>query len=57
LASRHPDWVLGFQEEVWWSRLAQPDLHTWRDEKPLRLHQNEPDRQEPAPKAVACYGL
>jgi transposase len=57
LASRHPNWVLGFQDEVWWSRLAQPDLHTWTDEKPLRLHQNEPDRHDPAPKAVACYGL
>ena len=57
MALRHPDWVLGFQDEVWWSRLAQPDLHTWTDEKPLRLHQNEPDRHDPEPKAVACYGL
>ena len=24
---------------------------------PLRLVQNEPDRHDPAPKAVACYGL
>ena len=42
---------------MWWSRLAQPDLHTWTDEKPVRLHQNEPDRHDPEPKAVACYGL
>ena len=42
---------------MWWSRLAQPDLHTWTDEKPWRLHQNEPDRHDPEPKAVACYGL
>jgi DDE superfamily endonuclease len=53
----HPDWVLGFQDEVWWSRLAQPNLQTWTDDKPLRLIQNEPERHDPEPKAVACYGL
>ena len=25
LASGHPNWVLGFQDEVWWSRYAQPN--------------------------------
>ena len=53
----HPDWVVGFQDEVWWSRLAQPTLRTWTDDKPLRLLQNEPDRHDLEPKAVACYGL
>jgi hypothetical protein len=53
----HPDWVLGFEDEVWWSRLAQPNLHAWTEDKPLRLIQNEPDRHDPEPKAVACYGL
>ena len=48
---------MGFQDEVWWSRLAQPNLHTWTDDKPLRLIQNESDRHDPEPKAVACYGL
>jgi transposase len=57
LALRHSDWVLGFQDEVWWSRLAQPNLQTWTEDKPLRLLQNEPDRHDPEPKAVACYGL
>jgi len=57
LAFGHPDWVVGFQDEVWWSRLAQPNLHPWTDDKPLRLLQNEPDRQDLEPKAVACYGL
>ena len=56
LALRHPAWVLGCQDEVWWSRLAQPTLHAWTAEKALRLRQNEPDRHAPAPKAVACYG-
>ena len=53
----HPDWVLGFQDEVWWSRYAQPHLQTWTAAKPLRLLQNEPDRHDPESKAVACYGL
>jgi hypothetical protein len=57
LAGRHPEWVLGFQDEVWWSRLAQPTLHTWTDHKPLRLLQHEPDRHDLEPKAVACYGM
>ena len=28
LAASHPTWVLGFQDEVWWSRLARPALHS-----------------------------
>src|SRR5436305_14685659 len=56
-ALEHADWVLGFQDEVWWSRYAQPNLQTWTEDKPLRLRQNEPDRQDAEPKAVACYGL
>ena len=38
LAQRHPDWVLGFQDETWWSRLAAPAMHAWAAEgHPLRL--------------------
>ena len=29
LAAAHPTWALGFADEVWWSRLAQPDQHRW----------------------------
>jgi hypothetical protein len=25
-AASRSDWVLGFQDETWWTRLAQPDL-------------------------------
>jgi hypothetical protein len=57
MALGHPHWVLGFQDEVWWSRLAQPDLHTWTDAKPLCLIQREPDRHDPAPQVVAYYGV
>ena len=48
---------MGFQDEVWWSRLAQPNLPAWTEAKPLRLVQNEPDRHDPESKAVACDGL
>jgi hypothetical protein len=58
LAARHPDWALGFEDEVWWSRLAQPALHAWTaEEGPLRLVEQAPARDDPDPKALACYGL
>jgi DDE superfamily endonuclease len=57
LARGHPDGVVGFQDAVWWSRLAQPYLHIWTDDKPVHLSQNAPDRHAPEPKAVAWYGL
>ena len=53
----HPDWVVGFQDEVWWSRLARPDLHAWAPSEPMRLHQVQADKEDTAPKALACYGL
>lgn len=49
--------VLGFADEVWWSRLAQPTLHTWADKQPLRLEQKARAPTDQAPKALACYGL
>ena len=48
--------MLGFADEVWWSRYAQPDLHAW-GEQPLRLAQREPGQADTDPKALACYGL
>ena len=30
-ARTHPTWALGFEDEVWWSREAQPPLHTWSE--------------------------
>jgi hypothetical protein len=57
LAATHPDWVLGFQDETWWSRLARPALHAWAGDEPLRLVERAPRRTDPDPKALACYGL
>jgi hypothetical protein len=53
----HPDWVLGFPDAVWGSRLAHPTLQTWTAAQPRRLLQNAPDRHDPEPQAVACSGL
>ena len=30
-ARAHPTWALGFGDEVWWSRLAQPNQHAWTE--------------------------
>jgi hypothetical protein len=35
--------VLGFQDECWWTRLAQPGLHAWTAGDPLRLVGNTRD--------------
>ncbi len=54
----HPDWALGFEDEVWWSRLAPPALHTWAEpDQPLRLVEQTVAKNDPDPKALACYGL
>jgi transposase len=58
LAQGHEDLLLGFLDEVWWSRLARPDLFAWQDDRqPLRLVEQTVARTDPDPKALACYGL
>ena len=49
---------MGFLDEVWWSRLAHPEQHRWV-ENAVRtpLHALERAKDDPAPKALACYGL
>ena len=54
----HPTWVLGFGDEVWWSRLAQPAMHAWMpDTSAMRLVEKVLPSDDPEPKALACYGL
>jgi hypothetical protein len=57
LARSHRDWVLGFADETWWSRLALPQAHAWTDGDPLHLIEREVPRDDPDPKALCCYGL
>ena len=57
LARGRPGWALGFADEVWFSRLAPPALHTWTAGEPCRLTRHAADRADPEPPALACYGL
>jgi hypothetical protein len=58
LAATHPTWVLGFADEVWWSRLAQPALHAWApNAQALHLVEKARPPEDTDPKALACYGL
>jgi transposase len=58
LAASDPDWVLGFEDEVWWSRVALPALHAWSAAaEGMRLLERSVSKNDPDPKALACYGL
>lgn len=57
LAAHHPEWVLGFEDEVWWSRVAQPTLHAWTADAPMQVQLLQPDAGDPDPDAVACDGF
>lgn len=57
LAAQHPDGVLGFADERWWSRLAPPALHSWTEGKPLQLVEQVRPKGDVEPKAWCCYGL
>ena len=58
LAEAHREWALGFEDETWFSRFERPSLHSWADAtKPVRLLQKEARKDDPEPKALACYGI
>ncbi len=48
---------MGYEDETWWSRVAQPALHAWADGAPLRLVAPAVTEIDPDPQALACYGL
>ena len=48
---------MGFEDETWWSRVARPALHAWSGDGPPRLAEVTVPRDDPDPKALACYGL
>ncbi len=31
LAATHPEWALGFEDEVWWSRFERPSMRSWTE--------------------------
>ena len=49
--------MVGFEDETWWSRVAHPALHAWSGDGPPRLAALAVPRDDPDPKALACYGL
>jgi hypothetical protein len=58
LAARHPEWLLGFADAVWWRRLAQPDMQSWTSAATAwRLVEKERAHTDPEPQALACDGL
>ena len=58
LLDTHPEWALGFEDETWWSRFAQPNLHAWSEaDEPLHLVEQVKHKEDLDPKALACYGL
>jgi hypothetical protein len=58
LASTHPQWALGFDDETWWSRWAQPALHAWMPMgQPWHMVEQHRAKTDPEPQALACYGL
>jgi hypothetical protein len=58
LAEDLPEWVVGFLDETWFSRLARPALNSWSEAgEPLRLVEQSVEKDDPDPKAISCYGL
>jgi hypothetical protein len=58
LAKGRPEWVVGFLDETWFSRLGRPSLNSWSDARePLRLVEQSVEKDDPDPKAISCYGL
>jgi len=58
LAAAHPGWVLGYQDECWWSRLALPAMRARTAEGDrLRLAEGAVPAGDTDPKALSCYGL
>jgi hypothetical protein len=55
LAENRPEWVLGFKDESWFSRLERPSLHSsWTDAgQPTHLIEKEVRKDDPQPKALS----
>lgn len=54
---QEPDSEVVYQDEVWWSRLKQPELHSWSaGGAALQVEQLEKSKAESEPVAVSCYG-
>ena len=57
MAATPPVRGLGCEADVWGSRAAQPHLHAWSDDKPLRLGAKAGPAKAPEGQAVAWDGF
>ena len=58
LAEGRSEWVVGFLDETWWSRLARPALSRWSETgEPLRLIEQSVAKDDPDPKAIEGHLL
>lgn len=59
LSKSHKEWVLGFLDQTWWSRITQTLGYTWchPDSEKLRMECLRFPKDDPDPKALSCYGL
>src|SRR5437764_3490215 len=55
VSAKHPDWVLGFVDEVWWSRLQRPRMHSWTLGPPTKMRALSANESDPDPIAICCY--
>jgi hypothetical protein len=53
-----PEWAFGFEDETWFSRFGRPSSHSWVEAgRATRLIEKAPRKDDPEPKALACYGM
>jgi transposase len=57
LSAEHPEWAVGFEDEVWWSRIDQPKVRSWTGGPPLKVQVLKSEEDDPDPDAIACYGF
>jgi hypothetical protein len=53
----HYGWVIGFMDEIWWSRFALPAMHGWGAAGSVRLVEQTRRKDDPDPQALSCDGL
>ena len=57
-ANTQPTWALGFGDDVWWSRLTQPNHHGWTATQATpKLQELTLPTGDADPKALPWYGL
>ena len=54
-ARSKPEWVLGYEDECWWSRVTDPEMHAWSLEGEITRFLDKQDGvPKGEPKALSC---